>query len=205
MKKVLALILPLVLIIVLAGCGQEDKNVGLVPNLEDDEDGFITDEEALYRVISDDGESIVVYYKENHPEVVAIKEVVEKYHDLAVTRDYRTTSGDEEYVTYTQDLIEWLNQQDDKESTVEFYKDNELVMESQGIDEYLQFDFNASASECTVSFVSIAKVINVSGEMASEMAAGKTYGVVVKLQLVKQDDGKWLIDNYGKGSFWEEE
>jgi predicted small lipoprotein YifL len=205
MKKVLALVLLLAVLFVLAGCDRKEPSVSLIPNLDEDEDSVITDEKTPYRVLADDGESIVVYYKENHPEVIAVKEVVERYHELVVTRDYRTITGDEAYETYTQDMIDWLEEKNDKESTVEFYKANELVMEALGIEEYLEFDFSANAEECIVSFVSLAKAIHVSGEMAEEMTAGKTYGVIVKLQLIKQADGKWLIDNYGKGSFWEEE
>lgn len=209
MKRIFLLLLLAVMLFVAAGCTKPNDDI-LVPeetkgpSIDDRPNSVITEEETIYYVLDEEKNEIVVYFKENHPEVKAVKEVVEKNCSLIDTRDYRTIKGDEEYETYTQSYIDYLNEKNDKTETVNYYKEAKLKTKSMGIKEYKKASFNPTVTECLITFSSIFKVEEIS-EDASEktgMKAGEVYGIDVLLKLIKQEDDSWLIDDSGHGELF---
>lgn len=171
------------------------------------ENSAITDQETIYYVWDDSVEETVVYFTEHHPEVKAIKEVIDRHLYLINTRDYRTIKGDEEYETYTQDFIEYLKEKNDIENSAKVYKDAKLVTTSLGVSEYESFEFNVPVTECKVTFAGRLRFDEISDEAAKESGAkaGQVYEFRALLKLVKQGDGTWKIDDKGQSGIWEAE
>jgi hypothetical protein len=211
MKKNLIMILVVLIILVITGCGKKDASDTLLPTptpeqtepartLTPDE-SYFSEEPTIYMVVVN--EEPQLFFKENHPLVVAVTETVEKFDKAYNDVDYRTLTGEDPIFPYlTEGLAAKLVDNGEIDDMLDYYSRNKLVIAAKGIANYVEVQFNIDMTECLVSYVSHHEIVECDEDSTEiVVSAGEIYGCKFAVSLVLVD-GQWKINALGQSKLW---
>lgn len=191
-KHSIVLIFLLTLIVAATACGKRDAEPG--PQKPNDTPAIV--EETPYRLYDEEGADFV-YLSEDHPEVAAVKTLVEEFVTAMNTMDYRSVIVDKAHPYLTQSLLELTVEEKTWETMFDNLKEVEVVSEAKDVViETAMFDYDWET--VYILYTSTLNILSANEEKLQQ--AGMTVGENFEragLQFSKEN-GQWKVAGFGK-------
>lgn len=189
--RIFLVIALLLAVLFVTGCGRRDAE--LEPVVHDD---FISDTETPYRLYDGYGDEFV-YLREDHPEVIGVRELVEEFVTVMNTMDYRSIETDKAHRFLSESLLEVTLEQQTWEILADSLREVEVISEAKSVEIETAF-FEEDATEVYILYTSTLTILEANEEKLAEtsMALGDN-SERAGLYLLKLD-GQWKVNGFGK-------
>lgn len=197
MKKILSIILIVISsVTLLSGCKNNKSKESGVTNIESSnkQEDKTSQTETPYYIL--DGDNIT-YLTEDSFNIQELKTTLTEFADTMYTRDYQTIKGNEEYTFYTEEFKNKLIKEDDIKSTVQTFKDNKLIRESKGINEFYKVQLNKDKTEAIIEYQVIIAFLEFSDDSKYAKAGiiPNQYYQMRNSASLKLENGSWKISS----------